>query len=278
MTNAIGWASSAWRLPNVESIERDRTAHHLQRATGELEALRATAADTRARADELSKPHIDAARRSNRNTNLGTAGAMVGMGAVTLGGISAAAAGAGARLAGGAVGAIAGAAFAGAAAAVMFQHASTEPTESQIARWPQEVRDAIEAARVAERAVPRTVGRGASQPLLSQIKIAREWEPGSTTVGYAGSGTIADFVEQHAGAFDHDGNGLVDLHAGSSELRRDVDGGPVGPGTAEVRRLHPFLAAGDADGDQRLSPEEAVIATVDEAVTSRDYQWWAPPR
>lgn len=56
----------------------------------------------------------------------------------------------------------------------------------------------------------------------------------ATTVGYAGSGTIADLVEQHAGAFDH--------------------------------------------GDQRLSPEEAVIATVDEAVTSRDYQWWAPPR
>lgn len=275
MATAIGGASGAWRLPNVEAIERDRTTEHLERATTKLEALRTRATETRARADEISRPHIDAARRSNRNENIGLAAAMAGMGALVLGGIGATSGPAGGRLMAGAIGALVGAAFGGGAAGVILQNSSTRPTEHQVAAWPQEVRDAIDDAAAAERAVPHTIGRAANPPLLSQISIASSWEPGATTI--AGDMTVADFVVEHAGAFDHDDDGLVDVRAGSSELRRDVDGGPVGPGTEQIRHLHPFLAAGDTDGDERLSPEEAAVATVDEAITSRDYQWWAPP-
>jgi hypothetical protein len=118
----------------------------------------------------------------------------------------------------------------------------------------------------------RSTGRDSTPPWLFQQDATKGWKVGES--GNAGlEHSVRDFVEANAAAFDHDGNGFVDLSSDSGELVRDKNGGPVTSATRAIRSLPSFLVAADANHDQRLSPEEAVKGTVATAIQSDDYYW-----
>jgi hypothetical protein len=270
MSGSIGNAGAtprvpaAWRDHDVESTERAEVARIKADVDGKLAAAN-TELEAATPAYEVYQEHFAAAGRSEQRWMLGS----VAAGTTVIGaGIGAFAAGRGMRLLGAGLGVTAGALLGGVMA--LFNYRDS-PRPTQFKATPED-QAAIDRYVAASKNVSHTIGREADPPWLFQQRVAQDWKVGEAGNAHMRS-SVRDFVATNAAAFDHDGDGAVDVSQGSPELVRDDNGGPVTSSTRAIRNLPAVFAKADADGDQRVTPEEAVLATVRTAITSDSYYW-----
>lgn len=254
MTTITGASPSPWRPADGADVER-RTLAEL---TTSAQEIKRAGEDRDARAlagyDTLVSPQIKADARANTKVSLMFAGALAA-GVGIAGAVVGALASPGNRLLGmgkgfgGGVGV--GALFMGGT----FLLSQTGPTPRVTgAGWPADTKHALDEYHgYWER---QRDPNSAEDVARSQLALLEGWNANQSV----------DFVATEVAAFDHDGNGVLDLGADSAERQRDVRGGPVKATTSEIERLPEDLSRGDVDHSGTLDAHEAIVAATKSVV------------
>lgn len=253
---SISTARTAWNPPNAREVEGATVQELRTSLQAETDRGNARYEDSLRRYNELVAPQLKRDRAENVRAVWGMNGIAVAVGALGIGlGMAVAGArGAGLPtigtsiprnfLRGAGMGALGTGAFTGVVtgwigAMTHGDFLNSSPDQKQ--KWSEATTKAL---------ADRNANRSRHVPYF-ELERATEWKPGAV------DDTLAAVA-----AFDHDGNGAIDLAASSPELRRDARGGPVSPSTEDIRALPKLMRDADANHDGQLVPEEAIRAAV----------------